>query len=72
MTTKYDQNQIEDIFRTNALAGIPEELTALGLARKHRKEEEWNAALAEWKKQSIYGQDGRSLQDLLADVCAVS
>ena len=67
--TEYDKNQAQDIFATNALAGIPEELTALGLARKHQKEEEWQSALAELKKGYGFRRNGKSLQDLLAEVC---
>ena len=52
MTAKYDKEQTRNIFETNALAGISEELTALGIARKYEKEEAWNAVLAEWKKGS--------------------
>ncbi|MDP3698062.1 MAG: hypothetical protein Q8R47_00595 [Nanoarchaeota archaeon] len=35
--TEYDKNQAQDIFETNALAGVPDELTTLGVARKYQK-----------------------------------
>ena len=56
MTPKYDKEQTRNVFETNALAGIPEELTALGIARRYSKEKEWEAALAEWKKSQGYRQ----------------
>lgn len=68
--TEYDRKQAEDIFKTNALVGIPEELTALGLARKYQKEEDWQRALAVLKQGSGYRRNGRSIADLLAEVCA--
>ncbi len=69
--TEYDKKQAEDIFMINALAGIPEETTALAIARRCQKEAEWVAALANWKKGSGYGyrRRGESLADLLTDVC---
>ena len=69
MATKYDQNQARKTFESNASAGIPDELTALGIAITCEKEEAWQIALAEWKKQSGYRRDGRGLADLLDDVC---
>lgn len=60
---EYDTKQAGDFFRTNALVGIPEETTALALARRCQKEAEWNTALALWKKGSGYRKIGTSLAD---------
>ena len=70
MTTKYNPKQVQNIFETGKSAGIPEEHIALGIARKNGKEKEWNAVLGEWKKSSGYRQSGKSLQDILEEVCA--
>jgi len=67
--TQFDKDQARDIFKTNALADIPEELTALGLARKYQKEEAWLAALAERNKGNGYRQSGKSIEELFYDVC---
>jgi len=67
--TRYDAKQTEDIFNTNAVVGIPEEVTALGIATKYGKEKEWNSALATWKKGVGFRQTGKGLQNLVHEVC---
>ena len=70
ITLLYDHIETEAAFEADAIVGLPQEVTALGVARKYGREVEWQTALAEWKNENKQYKDVKSLADLLAEVCS--
>lgn len=69
MTQKYDSEFAHRHIKLNHSLGIPEEHTVMALAQSYGKEEEMRAALAQLKTGNGYRKDGRSLVDILDEVC---
>ncbi|HLD79634.1 MAG TPA: hypothetical protein VJA18_03675 [Candidatus Nanoarchaeia archaeon] len=55
MRLKYNPEQGQNTFATNALVGILEETTALGIALKHGKWEEWQVRCS-WGTDCVVGR----------------
>ena len=66
ITLLYDHIETEAAFEADAIVGLPQEVTALGVARKYGREVEWQTALAEWKNENKQYKDVKSLVDLLS------
>ena len=69
MAQKYDSEFAHRHVELNKSLGIPEEQTILALAQSYDKMEEMRAALAQLNKGNGYRKDGRSLVDILGEMC---
>ena len=65
----YHQDAVRYAFSVAEKQGIPQEETALAIAQLEGHEKELLAFMAEQKKGNGYRRDGRSLEDVLHEIC---